>query len=115
MRVYPAAPASTRSTRSAIANPGPCARPLPATTAASRRGLLALDVCRHDAVLVAVAEVNQEADGHPDDQPVPVFRWQREHQEQARQDAEDWRNRIEGHAEGTLRIRIRLAHDQHRG
>src|SRR5215475_8165294 len=99
MRVYPAAPASTRSTRSAIANPGPCARPLPATTVASRRSLLPLDVRRHDAVPVAVAEVDQETDGHPDDQPVPVLRRQREHQQQTRQDAEDRREWIERHAE----------------
>ena len=52
------------------------------------------------AVPVAVGEVDHEADRHPDDQPLPVLRRQREHQQQAGQNARE-SARTERAARGT--------------
>ena len=73
-------------------------------------------VLRHHAVVAAVAEVDDQADGQPDEQPLPVLRRQREHQHQAGEDAQaSGTNGPSGRAERPLRLGVRAAHDQHGG
>ena len=50
-------------------------------------------VSRHHAVPPAIGKVNHQADEQPDDQPIPVLRRQREHQEQAGENAQNWDQR----------------------
>ena len=50
----------------------------------------------------------------PDDEPPPVRPRQREHQQQAGEDAQDRHERHQGAAERPLGVGVLLAHDQHR-
>ena len=70
---------------------------------------------RHHAVVPAVAEVGEQADPQPHEQPQPVLRGQGEHQEQAGQDPGDGHERAQGRAKRPLRVGVHAPHDEHRG
>src|SRR5438128_9551776 len=108
-------------TRMATARPGPWARNersyfgeagtatrLPSTGASGRCERIVL--LAQFAVVVAVGEIDDEPDDHPDDQAVPVLDRQRKYQQQTRQDTQDRDERDHRRAERTVGIRIRPAH-----
>lgn len=70
-------------------------------------------VASQDAVMAAIEEINNNADGHPDKQSEPVGRGKREHQNEAKQYAQQGNYRHEGTTERAMGLRIYIAHDQH--
>src|SRR5437870_11848542 len=67
----------------------------------------------HHAMPPAVSKINHESDQQPDDQSIPVLSREREHQEQASENSQDWNQRNKRRAEGTVRVGICPAHDHH--
>src|SRR5258707_15232528 len=62
-------------------------------------------------MLPAVAEVDDHAQGHPDEEPGPVFPAQAGHQVEVRQDADDGEDGDKGRLEGTWQLGMSTAHD----
>src|ERR1051325_3840764 len=72
-----------------------------------------MSLLSHHAMSPSIEEIDYQPDRQPDDQPVPVFFRQGEHQQQAGQDPENWNQRNQRSAEWAIRIRIGPAHYQH--
>ena len=70
-------------------------------------------VASQDAVMAAIEEINNNADGHPDKQSEPVGRGKREHQNEAKQYAQEGNYRYERTTERAVCLRIYISHDQH--
>ena len=67
------------------------------------------------AVTLAVGEINDNAEEQPADQPKPVFRGQRKHQQQAEGDTEKGHERHKRAAEGALNLWMTVTHDEDGG
>ena len=91
--------AALAQTRSHLTQAQPSAARLQCFSSLVLRGVV------HGSCDSAVAEVDDQADRQPDQQPPPVFGRQREHQQRAQQDADDRFDRHAGAAEtaGALR------------
>ena len=72
-------------------------------------------VTGQNAVMAAIQEINNNAYGHPDKQPEPVGRGKREHQNEAKQYAQEGNYRYEGTAERAVGLRIYIAHYEDSG
>ena len=63
-----------------------------------------------DAVMSAIEEINNNANGHPDKQPKPVGRGKREHKNKAKQYAQEGNYRHERTTERAMCLRIYITH-----
>lgn len=72
-------------------------------------------VASQDAVMAAIQEINNNAYGHPDKQSEPVGRGKREHQNEAKQYAQQGNYRHERTTERAMCLRIYIAHYENSG
>src|SRR5215467_5222852 len=72
--------------------------------------MLGLPLLGHDAVTASVAEINHQSKNHPNDEPVPVFYRQREHQQQAGQNTQNRSQRYKWRPKRPVRIGVRPSH-----
>ena len=67
-------------------------------------------VASQNAVMAAIQEINNYAHGHPDKQSEPVGRGKREHQNEAKQYAQEGNYRHERTTERAVGLRIYISH-----
>ena len=72
-------------------------------------------VAGQNAVMAAIQEINNNTHGHPDKQPEPVGRGKREHQNEAKQYAQEGNYRHERTTERAVCLRIYISHDEDSG
>lgn len=72
-------------------------------------------VAGQDAMMAAIQEINNNAHGHPDKQSEPVGRGKREHQNEAKQYAQEGNYRYERTTERAVGLWIYISHDEDSG